>query len=275
LNIESGLNDGIAMPFLLLAISMAEATEVSQLGTGYWVGLAAGQILFGIVAGVVAGYLGLRFVELGRRRGWMTAQFEKISAVALAFLAYGLAEMVGGNGFIAAFCMGITVGNTSRAGLDEEMHEHVEVEVQLLMLLTFLMFGAVMLPLALEHIDIMVALYAVLSLTLIRMLPVAISLIGSKVRPVTALFLGWFGPRGVASILYIFTMLDAKKLIGTELIYSVVMVTVLFSIFAHGVTAAPGAKWYGRRMADETIVEADAAEHAEVPEMPLRIEPAA
>ncbi len=271
LNIESGLNDGIAMPFLLLAISMAEATEVTQIGSGYWLGLAASQIIFGVLAGLVVGFLGIKFVELGHRRSWMTSAFERISAVALALLAYGLAELVGGNGYIAAFCMGIAAGNASRSEMSKELYEHVEVEVALLMLLTFLMYGSVMLPLALDHINGTVVLYAVLSLTLIRMVPVAISLIGSKLRPGTVLFLGWFGPRGVASILYIFIMLDAEGLAASEMIYTVVMVTVLFSIFAHGMTAAPVANRYAQRMADEEVVAPDAEEHADVPEMPLRV----
>jgi NhaP-type Na+/H+ or K+/H+ antiporter len=272
LNIESGLNDGIALPFLLLAVSMAEATEVTQIGTGYWLGLAASQVLFGILAGVIVGFFGIKFIELGNRRRWMTRTFEKISAVALALLAYGLAELVGGNGFIAAFSMGIALGNTSRSQMSEELHEHIEVEVALLMLLTFLLFGSVLLPEALDHVDGMVVLYAIFSLTLIRMVPVAISLIGSRIRPGTVLFLGWFGPRGVASILYVFIMLDAEGLAASKTIFTVVMVTVLLSIFAHGMTAAPAARRYGRRMADEEVVAPDAEEHTEVAEMPLRME---
>ena len=179
---------------------------------------------------------------------------------------------MGGNGFIAAFSMGIVMGNTSRSEMSEELHEHIEVEVALLMLLTFMLFGSVLLPQALDHIDGMVVLYAILSLTLVRMVPVAISLIGSKVRPVTVLFLGWFGPRGIASILYVFIMLEAEGLLASEIISTVAMITVLFSIFAHGMTAAPAARSYGRRMADEATVAPDAEEHAEVPEMPLRVE---
>ncbi len=150
------------------------------------------------------------------------------------------------------------------------MHGYAEVEVQILLLLTFLIFGAVLLPPALEQVNGMVALYAVLSLTLLRMVPVAISLIGSKVHPVTALFLGWFGPRGVASMLYIYSVLDTDALEGKELIYTVTMITVLFSILAHGVTAAPLANWYGRWGGRAEVVEPDTAEQKEVPEMPLR-----
>jgi NhaP-type Na+/H+ or K+/H+ antiporter len=274
LNIESGLNDGIAVPFLLLTIALAEAIE-THIGTGYWWRFAGAQILFGILVGMVVGYLGLKFIEMGHRRGWMSSPFEKISGVALAILAYGLANLVGGNGFIAAFCMGVTMGNASRLPeMHEALHEHLEVEIALLTLLTFLGFGALMLPLALGQISAATVLYAVLSLTLVRMLPVAISLIGSKVKPATTLFLGWFGPRGLASILYVFIMLDAEKLMGADLIYSTVMVTVLISVFVHGITAVPGVNWYGRRMADKDIVGPGAAEHKSVPEMPLRVESA-
>jgi NhaP-type Na+/H+ or K+/H+ antiporter len=150
--------------------------------------------------------------------------------------------------------------------------EYVEVEVQVLILLAFLIFGAVMLPPAIDNLSWAIALYAVISLTLIRMLPVAISLIGAKVRPITTLFLGWFGPRGLASVLYIFTVLDAEGIPGVDLIYDVAMITVLFSIYAHGVTAAPGARWYGRRMAEIDEQQRDLSEMNEVSEMPLRVQ---
>ena len=241
------------------------------IGGGYWIGVAASQIVFGLVVGVAVGFVGLKFVQVGHRRGWMSSQFEKISAIALAILAYALAEAVAGNGFIAAFCMGLTLGNLSHSEMAEEMHEHAEVEVALLMLLTFMIYGSVMLPLALEQVTVMMVVYALLSLTLVRMVPVAISLIGSKVRWATVGFLGWFGPRGVASILYIFVMLEAEGLLTQSAIYGAVMITVLLSVLAHGMTASPFAKWYGQRMVDEGIISPDAAEHQDVPLMPLRV----
>jgi NhaP-type Na+/H+ or K+/H+ antiporter len=272
LNIESGLNDGIAMPFLLLAIAMAAGTGPGAGGVGVWVLSAVVQILLGVAVGVIVGYLGVKFIERWHDIGWMSEEFQKISAVALALLAYGLAELVGGNGFIAAFCMGATAGNVGRRERTKILSEHVEVEVQVLILLAFLIFGAVMLPPALDGLNGVVALYAILSLTLIRMVAVAISMIGARVRPITTLFLGWFGPRGLASILYIFTVLDAEGVPGVDLIYDVAMITVLFSIYAHGVTAAPGARWYGRRMAEIDEERRDVKEMSEVPEMPLRVE---
>jgi NhaP-type Na+/H+ or K+/H+ antiporter len=269
LNIESGLNDGIAMPFLLLAIALAGAEEFG--GLAYWIELGVTQILFGVLAGLVVGVVGWRFIVWGRSSGWMSRRFRKISAVMLALLAYAAAGLIGGNGFIAAFVMGVTVGNVLKDDKLDELHEHVEVEVDLLILLTFmLVFGAVMLPKALRMLDWKIALYAILSLTVVRMLPVAMSMIGERVKMVTVGFLGWFGPRGTASILYLFTVLDAETVPAIETIYTVTLITVLFSVFAHGISAAPAARWYGSIMADEDLMEADAAERQEVPMMPVR-----
>jgi NhaP-type Na+/H+ or K+/H+ antiporter len=270
LNVESGLNDGIAMPFLLLALSLA-AAEQDPLSPSYWLGLALTQIVFGILVGIIIGFLGGRFVEWGQRSGWMSGAFQKISAIALALLAYGAAEIVGGNGFIAAFVIGMTAANTTRKEETDKLYEFAEVEVQSLMMLTFMIvFGAVMLPLALDQFNGTVLLYAILSLAVIRLAAVGVSLIRSKVKSVTTGFIGWFGPRGVASILYIFTVLE-EDLQGESLIYSVVMLTVLISIFAHGVSAATGAKWYAKRV--EGVVESEGTEMQEVPEMPVRAGP--
>jgi NhaP-type Na+/H+ or K+/H+ antiporter len=139
------------------------------------------------------------------------------------------------------------------------------------MLLTFLLFGAVMLPPAIEALNPEIVLYAVLSLTLVRMLSVTISMVSEKVRRVTTLFMGWFGPRGIASILYIFIVLEAENLRGLELIYSVTMITVLFSIYAHGITASPLANRYGSRIEAVDERQIVTPETEEVPEMPLRI----
>ena len=267
LNVESGLNDGIAMPFLLIAISLAVAEGGAQ-NPAYWLGLTLSQIVFGALTGLIVGFLGGRFIEWGQHSGWMSKKFQKISTLALALLAFGLAELVGGNGFIAAFVMGVTAANTTRKENTRILYEYAEVEVQSLMLLTFMIvFGAVMLPLALDHFTGTMLLYAVLSLVAIRFLSVLVSMIGTKVRPVTISFLGWFGPRGVASILYIFTVLE-DNLADEVLIYNVVMLTVLISIFAHGITAAPGAKWYAKRV--EVVVKSEGTEMKEVPEMPVR-----
>jgi NhaP-type Na+/H+ or K+/H+ antiporter len=268
LNIESGLNDGIAMPFLLLAISLAVASDEALAPTRFVISTLS-AIGIAIIVGAVVGWLGAKFLMWGRRSGWMSKNFYKIGALALILLAYTVAESSGGNGFIAAFIMGMVAGDVAR-NTDEDVHEHVEVEASLLILLTFVLFGAVLLPQAIDRFNGMTVLYALISLTLIRMIPVAISLIGSGVRPITTTFIGWFGPRGTASILYIFTVLDAEELIGADLIYDVAMITVFFSIFLHGFTAAPLAKRYGSRMAALDEERSETMEMSHVPEMPLR-----
>jgi NhaP-type Na+/H+ or K+/H+ antiporter len=269
LNIESGLNDGIAMPFLLLAIAIAESEVMFASPAAFLITVLV-QIGLGIAAGLVVGYLGTKFILWGQRSGWMTKAYQKIGSLALILLVYGLAELIGGNGFIAAFCFGLTTSNVAGEEESEDLYEYAEIELTLLMLLTFILFGAVMLPPAIEAINPEIVLYGVLSLTLVRMLSVAISMVGAKVRPVTTLFVGWFGPRGIASILYIFIVLESETLPGLELIYSVVMVTVLFSIYAHGISAAPASQWYGRRMAELDRAEKTVPENQEVTEMPLR-----
>jgi len=267
LNVESGLNDGIAMPFLLLALNLAVAEE-SLLGQAHFLQQALAQIVFGVLAGVIIGFLGSRFIAWGQKSGWMSKEFQKLSALALALLAYGLADLSGGNGFIAAFVMGVMVTNISTTGETERIYEFAEVSVQGLIMLTFMIvFGAVMLPLALDKINITMLLYAILSLTVIRLLSVGLSLIRINVQRVTVGFLGWFGPRGIASILYIFTVLE-EDLVNETVIYNVVMLTVLISIFAHGITAAPLAKWYSQRI--KAVAGPKGVEMKDVVEMPGR-----
>jgi NhaP-type Na+/H+ or K+/H+ antiporter len=270
LNIESGLNDGIALPFLLLAISMATSEVVYQKPFEFFYSVLV-QIFLGIIAGIIVGYLGAKLIQWGQKSGWMSRIYQKISSLVLIFVVYGIAEVIGGNGFIAAFTLGLVSSNVSSPEETEDLYEHAEIQVTMLMMLTFMIFGAVLLPPAIESISPSIVLYAILSLSLVRIIPVAISFIGAKVEPITTLFVGWFGPRGVASILYIFIVLESESLPGLELIYAVVMVTVLFSIFAHGITAAPAAKHYGEHIKGLEHEEKAITERKDVSEMPTRV----
>jgi NhaP-type Na+/H+ or K+/H+ antiporter len=270
LNIESGLNDGIALPFLLLAISMATSELIYENPFEFFSSVLV-QILLGIAAGVVVGYLGAKFIQWGQKSGWMSRIYQKISSLVLILVVYGIAEVIGGNGFIAAFTLGLVSANVSGPEETEDLYEHAGMQVTILMLLTFMMFGAVMLPQAIESISLSIILYGVISLSLVRIGSVAISFIGTKVRPITTLFVGWFGPRGVASILYVFIVLESDRLQSLELIYAVVMVTVLFSIFAHGITAAPASKRYGEHFKELEHEEKAITERKDVSEMPTRV----
>jgi len=197
----------------------------------------------------------------------MNHSFQDLSSLGLSLLAFTSAEIIGGNGFIAAFCAGLTLGNTARS-ICTCLYEFAEAEGQLLTLLVFMVFGAIMVPNALQHLHWTHVLYAVLSLTVIRMLPVVISLLGMQLNWGTLWFLGWFGPRGIASILYALLLLEGSDVPARGMILSVVMTTVLFSIFAHGLTAFPGSRWYARQTAR---FELNAAEQRQVEEMPIRL----
>ncbi len=267
LNVESGLNDGLAFPILLIVLSLAAEEEATR-GVASWAFFVAGQIVLGPLAGVVIGAVGSACVEWAVRRGDMNRVFVQISVLCLAVLAFGTAEVIGGNGFIAAFVAGMVVGTRSRTLLDA-VEDFGETEGQLLNLVVFLIFGAVLLPTALGHLTAAHVLYAALSLTVIRLVPVAISLIGTRLVPVTVLFIGWFGPRGLASILYVLIISEGyPALPGLGDIVTVAYLTVLMSILAHGVSASPLARRYGRRIG---AMEGADAEQVTVAPFPTRL----
>ncbi len=268
LNVESGLNDGLSFPILLIVLSLALESQGGR-GPVEWGMFIAGQILLGPLAGIAVGWGGGWLVEYCARRDWMNRVFLQISVLSFAIIAYGGAELIGGNGFIAAFSAGITVAPRSRKLLDA-IEDFGETEGQLLSLIVFLLFGALLLPTAFSHIGWRHVLYAVLSLTVIRMLPVALSLIGTKLLPTTVAFVGFFGPRGLASVLYLLLILEQDSLTGIDDISATVLLTVLLSVLVHGATAAPGARAYGRHL-DSMSDENTAPERRPVFPFPTRI----
>ena len=264
INIESGLNDGIALPAVLLFAALAGAVHGSS-DASDWLQFGILQVTLGPLAGVAIGYAGARLIDTAGEREWATEAFLGIGILSLSVLAYVLAELIGGNGFISAFVAGVVFGNTIRHPCTF-LFEFMESEGQLLMLITFLVFGAALLPEGLAHANITIVIYAVLSLTVIRMVPIALSLLGSGIRAPTFLFLGWFGPRGLASILFVLLILDETDLPHRAEILSITVITVGLSVVLHGITAAPLAKAYGRLAASMGECE----EHKTVSDMPLR-----
>ena len=206
-----------------------------------------------------------RLLDAAVERGWAGDAFQGIGILSLALFTYVSAELIGGNGFIAAFLGGLVFGNTIRHPCSF-LFEFMETEGQLLMLVTFLVFGAALLPEGLAHLTPATLLYAVLSLTVIRMLPVAISLVGAGLRPPTYLFLGWFGPRGLASILFVLLILEEAEVVHRDELLAITVVTVALSALLHGLTAAPLASRYAKLVARMGECE----EIQPVPEMPLR-----
>ena len=264
INIESGLNDGIALPAVLLFATLAGSAHGAN-ATGDWLRFGLLQVTLGPLAGAIIGYAGARLIDTASERAWATTAFQGIGILSLSVLAYVLAEMIGGNGFISAFVAGIVFGNCIRHPCTY-LFEFMESEGQLLMLITFLVFGAALLPEGLAHINATFVVYGVLSLTAIRMIPIATSLLGSGVRLPTHLFLGWFGPRGLASILFVLLILEEAEVPHRAEIFSTTVITVALSVILHGISAAPLAKAYGRLA--ERMGECE--EGKAVSDMPLR-----
>lgn len=268
LNVESGLNDGIAFPLFLILVSVAGVIGEEAVA-GYWIRFVGLQLILGPVVGVAVGYFGGKLIEKATRADWMSHSFQELAALGLALIAFAGAELVGGNGFIAAFSAGLTVGNVCRT-ICSCLWDFGETEGQLLSLLVFLALGAVLLPEVIGSFTMRAVLYAAVSLTLVRMVPTAISLLGSGVRASTTLFLGWFGPRGIASLVFVLLLLEHAGIQARHSIAEIALATVLLSVFAHGLTAYPGASWYARRAA-AMEEEGGTVEHLPASEMPVRI----
>lgn len=263
INVESGLNDGIALPVVLFLASAASAAQQSS--TGDWLAFAAGQLILGPIVGAAIGFCGARALDVAAEREWSTTAFQGIGVISVALLAFVVAELVGGNGFIAAFIGGMVFGNSVRHPCTF-LFEFMATEGELLVLITFLVLGAVMLPDALQHLNWTWVLYATLSLTFVRMIPIGLSLLGTGIRLPSYLFLGWFGPRGLASILFALLILEDAELVHGHELLSVTIITVVLSALLHGITAAPLAKAYGKM----TRELGDCEEHRPTEEHPLR-----
>jgi len=253
LNVESGLNDGICVPLLFAAVALADVeSEISEGRSAAT--LVLEEIGYGVVGGVVGGLLVAAIVIHAGRRGLIAGQWRQVIPGAGAALAYGTAAALGGSGFIAAFVAGMTF--RLALGKDpEHINELSEQVGNVLNGVTFVLFGAILLGPALGELSWELALYAVLSLTIVRMLPVAVAMVGTRARPPTLGFLGWFGPRGLASIVFAVIVVEESNLPHEHLIVLAIYLTVGLSVFAHGLTASPlagrYASWYERHPRDK------------------------
>ncbi|NOR68854.1 MAG: sodium:proton antiporter [Methylomarinum sp.] len=246
INVESGLNDGIALPVVLIFASLASSSHLQE--QHEWVQFVVYQLGFGPLVGIFVGYLGAKVINIATQKDWMTESSEGLVALAIAALAYTLAESLHGNGFIAVFVAGLIFGNTL-THVCRFLFEFAETEGQLLTLVTFFIFGSVLLPDVLPLIDSWMLLYALLSLTIIRIIPVTLSLVGAKMNVLSILFLGWFGPRGLASILFLLLILEQGQIANADIIATITLLTISLSIIAHGISAAPLAHFYGKKVA--------------------------
>ncbi|MER5739585.1 cation:proton antiporter [Streptomyces sp. NPDC002262] len=255
LNVESGLNDGMVLPFFVVLLAAVPGTSYAAEGVAgtFWRSLLLSTVL-GLLVGGVAG----RLLQAARARGWVTREWRHVYVLAVAATSYELAVVADGSGFIAAWVAGFAFGHALRnvpatppgtpaAARGEDPDTTPELAEDLGGLLAsvgLLLFGAVLLGPALEHLTWQIVLYALLSLTVVRLLPVALSLLGSGLRAPTVLYVGWFGPRGLASVV-LGLLVAEEHVAGTELIGRVVAVTVAFSVLLHGASAPALAGAYG------------------------------
>jgi NhaP-type Na+/H+ or K+/H+ antiporter len=255
LNVEAGLNDGLSVPFLLFFIALAAAKIEG--GAASLLQFIVEQLGFGVLVGLAIGLTGGWLLGLARRKQWMAESFQQIGVVALPMLCLVASEMVDASMFIAAFVAGLAV----QVGFKEPGKHSVEFAEewgQLLNLAVFFLFGMAAVR-DWPQFGMASWIYALLSLTLVRMLPVAIALIGTRLSPASVVFMGWFGPRGLASIVLGLVYLEQElDFPGESTIRFAVMATVLLSIFAHGLSAMPGIGLYARKIAS---LAADAPEH--------------
>jgi NhaP-type Na+/H+ or K+/H+ antiporter len=267
LNLESGLNDGLSIPLLMLFIGLASVTSPGQ--DRSWIVFTAQQIGFGLLVGLVIGWLGGWLAANAEKKGWMTKSAQQLALVAIAILSWWLAEkVIGGNGFIAAFIAGALVREGYQEA-HERMQEFSEAWGDLLIYLIFFFFGLMAMP-QLENLIGSYWIYALLSVTLVRMLPVGLAMLGTRLHISSILFLGWFGPRGLASIILGLIFLEQKTNLSVEpVIILAVISTVLLSIFAHGISAAPAINLYARRTA---AMAPNSLERQKIDEMDQRIQ---
>ncbi|MBL0708049.1 MAG: cation:proton antiporter [Sulfurimonas sp.] len=244
INIESGLNDGIVFPLLITVILLVSKHQELG-GDTSWVRYLVEQIFLGFILGAVAGVVGAKSLTISIDRGWIKETYKNLSPVSLAILTFYIAEYLGGNGFIATFVSGAFFGNFSRL-VDTNAERFLESEGEILILVSFLVFGLTFIPSTIALWDMKILTYSILSLTVFRMMPVALCLVGSKLPLSSKLFIGWFGPRGIASILYVMTVAHKIEVID-NIVFAVITLTIVLSIILHGFSAKPLVNLYAKK----------------------------
>jgi len=241
ITVESGLNDGIALPFLLFVLALLlnlQHKEAGDVDHWYWLIFISEQFLIGSLWGFLTGRGGGWLVNKAYNLQMITPMYQRLAATALALLAYSGAEILHGNGFIAAFVAGLFMHSGHRR-VQARLKEFSEAEGQLLSLLVFFFFGLTFVPDALPDITLKSTIYAFFALTLMRILPVFISLAGSGLPFKARLFLAWFGPRGIASILYLLLIMEQIGMTSgiQREFFATAVLTIMLSIFIHGISA--------------------------------------
>lgn len=246
LTVESGLNDGLALPLILLFASLAAHSATPDASD--WLAFGAKQLILGPLVGGIAGLLGGTILMYAKRHDLTADTFEGIGAIALAGGAYLGATLVDGNGFIAAFVAGLCFGHVVK-GQCKFVYEFTESEGQMLSWGAFFLLGIAMVPEALGHLTWQMAALILVSLFVVRPLAISISLIGTDASATSRAFFGWFGPRGLATALFALLIVEEIDHTLSEPILAIAINAVWISAVLHGLSAVPGAKWYAGRVA--------------------------
>lgn len=249
LTIESGLNDGLALPLILLFACMtAGLTEQPGSENLNWLAFAALQITLGPIAGIGIGYIGGKALLWARKQSWTSDTFEGVAALALAGTAYLTANEIGGNGFIAAFVAGLVFGNIMQREC-KFLYEFAESEGQILTWGAFFLLGLTIVPEAIAHLTPGTLALILISLVIVRPLAIWLSLLGTDAGFATRLFFGWFGPRGLATALFALLVVSEIGHEFSEPVLHIAANAVWISALLHGITTAPAAAKYGARRA--------------------------
>ena len=247
LNIESGLNDGLCVPILFVFIALALGSGAEGSSTMHALKLVIQELGIGLAVGLGLTAIGAWALRWCHDQGWVTEIWKQVTVVALAIACFTVAQSLHGSGYIAAFTGGLLFGFMAK-GDTHKLVLAAEGTGETLALMTWMLFGAVVIGQSVERFTWEMLVYALLSLTVIRMLPVFLSLAGTGESTASKLFLGWFGPRGLASIVFAIIVLN-EGVPGGKFIAMVVVLTVFFSLVAHGVSANPLAKLMGQKSA--------------------------
>ena len=248
LNIESGLNDGICVPLLFAFLAIADTQNTGESATQLLFHLFVEEIGIGVLVGVGLTVLGTQLGKFCSNRNWLSETWSQVSVLTLAIACFATAQSLGGSGFIASFVGGLVFGSAVKPkSHKEELLLGSEAACDTLSLMTWVVFGSAVVSLAIKQITWAIFLYAILSLTVIRIVPVVLSLSRIALDLESKLFVGWFGPRGLASIVFAVIVLDAE-LPGSNMLAATAACTIVLSVLAHGITANPWASRYGKRM---------------------------
>jgi len=250
LNVESGLNDGICVPVLLVFLALATGAASGDDTASLIIRLPIQAIGIGAAVGLSLAVVGSFLLKWCGTRGWITGAWIQVPVVALAMFCFAFSQWLGGSGFIGAFVGGLVFGGLTRSHkVKEEVLNGAEGVANVMSLLTWFTFGAVVFGRSLQQFDWQVLAYAILSLTIVRIVPVLFCLTETGLRGDSKMFIGWFGPRGLASIVFIVMVID-ENLPGNDTLTAVVTGTVALSIIAHGLSAVPFSRLYAKLVSD-------------------------